>query len=89
MIFLVAFDISSDKARRKVNKHLKAYGYRVQKSVYEVDLTPADLDLLMNSLGKLIEKGDSIRIYAQTDSQNPLCIGDENGKLDLPETVVF
>ena len=33
--YAVVYDISSDKEREKVDKLLKGYGFRIQKSVFE------------------------------------------------------
>jgi len=67
MFYLVAFDISDDKARARAVKVLKGYGHRVQKSVFECpDLTEKQLLKLKDRLESLIDAGsDSVRYYFQ------------------------
>lgn len=61
---LVIYDIVNDKKRTQLVKYLEGYGYRVQKSAFEVRLNTA----LYRELVKWIDffkltQGDSIRIY--------------------------
>ncbi len=64
MIYLIAYDISSDKRRRRIEKTLKAKGIRVNFSVFECDLSPPDFEILKIDLRKLTKKTDHIRIYS-------------------------
>lgn len=64
MIYLVAYDISSDKRRRKVEKLLKSKGERVNLSVFECRLDPDGFDNLRLELRHLIHSKDHIRIYS-------------------------
>ena len=43
---LVAFDTPSDARRRRLTRLLARHGCRVQRSVYEVLMTPAELEQL-------------------------------------------
>lgn len=64
---VVAYDIPDDKRRTKVMKTLAGYGARIQYSVFECDLRPADLEELKRRLRALVNPDtDDIRIY-------PLC----------------
>lgn len=64
---LVSYDIPDDKRRTKVMKTLSGYGRRVQYSVFECELRPADLDELKARLRRLIAADlDDVRFY-------PLC----------------
>ena len=69
MMLVVAYDVdTSDKAGekrlRKVAQLCERYGSRVQNSVFEVMLNPAQLVELKSGLQKIIDmKADSIRIY--------------------------
>jgi CRISPR-associated protein Cas2 len=66
---VVSYDIVDDKRRTKVMQTLEGYGRRVQYSVFECELRPADLQRLKERLGALIQKEeDDIRFY-------PLCEG--------------
>lgn len=66
---LVMFDISSQKKYRMLVKTLKKYGRRVQKSVFEAQLTKAKFKALEKSVFALMsndgfyDESDSVRIY--------------------------
>ena len=65
MFVIVTYDIESETKRiRKVAKVCESYGYRVQKSVFEMNIDPAQLVHLINELKQTIDPAkDSIRIY--------------------------
>ena len=65
MKYLISYDISSDKRRRKVVKVLEGYGFRVQFSVFECDLNRKQYIELRNRLKPLLatKTTDSIRLY--------------------------
>ena len=62
--YLISFDISSDKIRRRVVKQLLAKASRVQKSVFEANLTDKEFLELRKKIDKLIkDETDSVRYY--------------------------
>lgn len=64
MLYLISYDIPLDKRRLKVARTLEGAGQRVQRSVFECDLTPAQWGVLHRRLLKLIDVSeDSLRIY--------------------------
>lgn len=69
MMVLITYDVSTSssggqKRLRKVAKECVNFGQRVQKSVFECLLDPAQFAILKNRLEKIIDKEqDSIRIY--------------------------
>lgn len=64
---VVSYDIPDDRRRTKVMKLLYGYGERVQYSVFECELRPADLEELKQRMRRLIQKDeDDVRFY-------PLC----------------
>ncbi len=65
MRYVVSYDISSDKQRRKVVKILEGVGYRVQYSVFEADLNNKQLVTLQKRLKRYArpKSTDSIRFY--------------------------
>ena len=66
---VVSYDIPDDRRRAKVKRTLEGYGSRVQYSVFECDLRPADLDELQARLRQLIRPDqDDIRFYPLCDS---------------------
>ena len=65
MFYIVSYDISSNKLRRKIAKELENYGIRVQYSVFECDL---DHDRYQEMYRKMVRLADnmqegSIRFY--------------------------
>ncbi|MDY6909214.1 MAG: CRISPR-associated endonuclease Cas2 [Thermodesulfobacteriota bacterium] len=85
MFYVVAFDISDDRTRYRAVKVLKAFGYRVQKSVFECpDLTEKRFLTLKDRLEALIDfTTDSVRYYRQCRG----CLDDceVSGLGELPE----
>lgn len=64
LFYVVAYDISDDKRRKKVADLLEGYGKRVQYSVFECLLTQAKYDELLKRLKKRVKLSeDSIRFY--------------------------
>ena len=74
MMLVIAYDVdTTDSAGaqrlRKVARLCERYGSRVQNSVFEVLLDPAQLAALKAGLEKIISKeSDSIRIYRLGDT---------------------
>lgn len=66
---VVTYDIPDDKRRTKVMQTLAGYGQRVQYSVFECELRPADLTQLKARLRALIvAEEDDIRFYGLCDA---------------------
>ncbi len=65
MLVWAIYDITSDKARRKIAKACKKAGlYRVQKSVFLGSIEPNDLDELYLYSGDLIDpRTDSVYLF--------------------------
>ncbi len=67
-MYVVSYDISSNKLRAKIAKVLEGYGKRVQYSVFECHLTKAQYQQMHEKLVRLLMGGDEnengIRIYA-------------------------
>ena len=66
MKYVVAYDISNNKRRKKVSNLLETYGVRVNYSVFEIELSQTKKDKLIQKieLQKLINKKyDSLRFY--------------------------
>ncbi|RVT47834.1 CRISPR-associated endonuclease Cas2 [Rheinheimera sediminis] len=66
MHWLVCFDISDDKRRRKVVKLLQQHGERVQFSVFELRLHGQQLSELKTQVAKVIKLPDRLHYI-------PLC----------------
>ncbi len=64
MLLLISYDITSAKKRTRLAKKLLDFGPRVQKSVFEADVTRQELEKLYGLLDKVkLDKNDSIRVY--------------------------
>ena len=67
-LYVIAYDISSDRRRTKVHKTLCGFGQWTQYSLFECHLTEKELLILRSKLDKLLEvEKDSVRFY-------PLCV---------------
>ena len=66
---LITYDVNTEtalgkKRLRKVAKHCKNYGQRVQNSVFECIIDAAQLKQVQNDLSKIIDREkDSLRFY--------------------------
>lgn len=58
MYVSVTYDLTWTKARNKVIDLLERYGYRVQKSVFEIELTEQQYEKLKIQLKKILEKAE-------------------------------
>jgi len=66
-LFVIAYDISSDRRRTKIHKTLCGFGQWTQYSLFECHLTDKELLTLRAKLDKILEpEEDSVRFY-------PLC----------------
>jgi CRISPR-associated protein Cas2 len=61
--YAVVYDISDDKERRKVDKLLKGYGFRIQKSVFECRLIRRTREELIRRMEKLDIKTGFVKLY--------------------------
>ena len=67
MYVMVSYDVVEDKKRNRLFKYLKDFGVPVQKSVFERDLSPEQLDRMVKGVERIIDlKSDKVRYY-------PLC----------------
>ena len=66
MRYVLTYDIEDDRQRTKLANLLLDYGDRVQKSVFEADLTRDDLEELLEKAGEYVNDDDSFLAY-------PLC----------------
>ena len=64
MKLLLTYDITLTKSRTKVATLLEGYGYRVNFSVFELDIKKHKLNELLETIQALCDKNDSIRVYA-------------------------
>jgi CRISPR-associated protein Cas2 len=68
MEYLVVYDICNPKRLRRVEKMMRGFGYRVQKSVFECDLNKSTVGAMREQAGRIIDPDkDSIRLYPLLD----------------------
>jgi CRISPR-associated protein Cas2 len=59
--YLVCYDISDEKRLRTVYKKMRSYGDHLQFSIFECQLTPADLVRCRTDIGAIIDhKADQV-----------------------------
>lgn len=78
MLWVVCYDIPSDKRRRKVMKLMEGYGRRAQYSVFECDLTLPKLERLCKRMRQLINTDeDDVRFYPlnRADIERAIMLG--------------
>jgi len=64
MLHLVAYDVRSPKRLAKVAKICKDYGFRVEYSVFECDLSPDNLEEMMSDLKRVMDtESDTLLVY--------------------------
>ena len=92
---LIMFDISDIKKYKVITKLFKQYGYRIQNSVYEGYLKPADYRNITASIEKIMSKKrffnpeDRVRVYRITGSCSAVIYGPCSDEYDLLEENVF
>ena len=63
-IYLICYDISNDKNRTKISEELEQYGERINYSVFECFITPAQLNNILSFIEeKMDKKHDSVKYY--------------------------
>lgn len=81
--WVIAYDVGDNRRRARLAARLEKTGVRVQGSVFEARLTPAQAKLLFERLAPLVERGDSLRLYALP--RNAVAKSMTLGGLPLPE----
>lgn len=71
----VCYDLSDDRERRRVDRLLKGYGFRAQKSVFECRLTRTQKQLLLDALQKLALTTGHVRVYRLQAESVPRIFG--------------
>jgi len=68
-LFLIGYDISSARARRKALKAVKGHAIGGQKSMYECWLTSGELQLAMAALRSIIDPTTDRVIFLRLDAR--------------------
>lgn len=75
---LIIYDIVDDKRRNSLVKLLQGYGFRVQKSCFEVLISKPLFDKLKIEIGRYATEEDSIRIYKIQGKGQVTCYGNNS-----------
>lgn len=72
-MYLISYDIASDRLRTKIASKLGGYGTRIQYSVFECDINEKRFNRLYSEISKLAEglEDGSIRFYYLCASCRP------------------
>lgn len=73
--FAICYDISDNRERARVEKILKGFGFRAQKSVFECRLTRGTKATLVQMLSGLNVQTGSIKFYRIYAGADKLIIG--------------
>jgi CRISPR-associated protein Cas2 len=84
-LYVIAFDVPSDRTRRRVASLLEGCGIRVQRSVFEALLTDGEADGLARRIKAAISPQDDVRMYCVPTASvkkcrtfhNALILGDD------------
>lgn len=75
-LYLIAYDITSNKRLTRVRNFLKGYSTGGQKSVYECFLTDGELKFVTSSLNRLIFRlEDRVHIFQMDGRSRPHVLG--------------
>ena len=85
---LIIYDIVENKPRQKLAKLLEGYGFRIQKSAFEAELSEKKFDKLIEELKPFGNNEDSLRIYKITGRGSVISIGKET-ESKIEEVLVF
>ncbi len=61
--YAIGYDIEDNKIRNKMAKYLKAFGFRVQKSIFEVYIDHKEKKKIFEYFKKIRGKNDKIVFY--------------------------
>ncbi len=63
-MYVLVYDVVNDRRRTRLHRALKDYGTPVQRSVFEFDLSPREVNEMMERVKALIsEDEDTVRLY--------------------------
>ncbi len=62
-LYVAAYDIANDSRRARVAEILAEYGRRVQRSVFEVEIEPEELDAVRLRIGVHLAKTDAFDFF--------------------------
>jgi len=82
-LYVFAYDIVHNTRRYRVARLLERHGIRVQKSVFEIRGSHAQIDRLAAEAKRQMLPGDSLRVYMIPKASLGFCIA--HGGAPIPE----
>lgn len=75
-VYVLTYDIVSNKTRYKLAKLISQFGFRIQKSAFEVILSKADERELVTQIERLVDpEDDLVRMYRLCGNDKILSFG--------------
>jgi CRISPR-associated protein Cas2 len=62
-LYIIAYDISKNKKRKKISEILDKYGERINLSVYECMMTHKQKENVIEQIATIMDKNDIVKIY--------------------------
>jgi len=89
--YLLSYDITSDKRRRKLVRIMESVARRVQFSVFEASISQGDLRKIIEKSRMFVkeEEGDSLRIYRICASCQKQCVQIGGINIDWESDIFF
>ncbi|MBI4333810.1 MAG: CRISPR-associated endonuclease Cas2 [Chloroflexi bacterium] len=82
MFIIVCYDIPDDKRRTSLSRTLEGFGYRVQRSVFECEVTDQLFEKMRAKVKKIIDaEADGVRYYSLCQSCLPKVVIDGVGEV--------
>jgi len=90
-LYVLSYDISNDKRRRKLVAIMEGVARRVQYSVFEACLSPGALRKIIDKSAPFVKKeeGDSLRIYRVCESCRKHCVQIGGAVIDWESDIFF
>ena len=85
-VYLIAYDVRHPGRLKKLAKIAQDYGIRMQKSIFEAELLPSELQSMMSRMKNIINPAeDGIKIFRLCQSCEAKRTGAGRGKPSLPD----
>lgn len=90
-LYVVCYDVTSDRIRTRLANDLMNFGARLQGSVFEVRVTHSRFEDLMRMLGAVqLDDDDSIAVYPiHVDAARKIVYFGKEPGLDVPDFFIF
>ncbi len=87
--YAVAYDIGDDGERSRVDRILRGFGMRVQKSVFECRMTRRQADKLLGAIDGIALKTGFVLVYRLLDAGEPRVAGNRPPSLATDDDAAF